>query len=71
MNVKPLSVKNDTQKVEQLSKEIADLKEEGQKMRAKWSSEKALIDKIQQSKIDIEQLKYEADRAEREVNYGK
>jgi ATP-dependent Clp protease ATP-binding subunit ClpB len=77
-NIKQLEIEreaikreNDTQKVEQLSKEIADLKEEGQKMRAKWSSEKALIDKIQQSKIDIEQLKYEADRAEREGDYGK
>ncbi|HKL96720.1 MAG TPA: ATP-dependent chaperone ClpB [Paludibacteraceae bacterium] len=62
---------NDTQKLEQLSKEIANLKEESQKMRAKWSSEKALIDKIQQSKIDIEQLKYDAERAERDGDYGK
>ena len=62
---------NDTLKLEQLGKEIANLKEESQKMRAKWSSEKALIDKIQQSKIDIEQLKYEAEKAEREGDYGK
>lgn len=62
---------NDTLKLEQLGKEIANLKEESQKMRAKWSSEKALIDKIQQSKIDIEQLKYEAETAEREGDYGK
>ena len=47
------------------------MKEESQKMRAKWSSEKSLIDKIQQSKIDIEQLKYEAEKAEREGDYGK
>ncbi|MDD3479731.1 MAG: ATP-dependent chaperone ClpB [Paludibacteraceae bacterium] len=62
---------NDTLKLEQLGKEIANLKEESQKMRAKWSSEKALIDKIQQSKIEIEQLKYEAEKAEREGDYGK
>ncbi|HRS67912.1 MAG TPA: ATP-dependent chaperone ClpB [Paludibacteraceae bacterium] len=62
---------NDTLKLEQLGKEIADLKEESEKMRAKWSSEKALIDKIQQLKIDIEQLKYEAEIAEREGDYGK
>ena len=62
---------NDTLKLEQLGKEIANLKEGSQKMRAKWSSEKALIDKIQQSKIDIEQLKYEAEKAEREGDYGK
>lgn len=61
---------NDTLKLEQLSKEIANLKEESQKIRAKWSSEKALIDKIQQSKIDIEQLKYDAERAERDGDYG-
>jgi len=51
--------------------EIANLKEESKVMRAKWSSEKALIDKIQQSKIEIEDLKYQAERAEREGDYGK
>ncbi len=77
-NIKQLEIEreaikreNDQPKIEQLGKEIADLKEESKKMRAKWGSEKALIDKIQQSKIDIEQLKYEADRAEREGDYGK
>ena len=77
-NIKQLEIEreaikreNDQPKLESLAKEIANLKEESQKMRAKWSSEKALIDKIQQSKIDIEQLKYEAERAEREGDYGK
>ncbi|MCB9018094.1 MAG: ATP-dependent chaperone ClpB [Paludibacteraceae bacterium] len=59
----------DKQKMDQLSKEIADLKEESKVIRAKWSSEKEIINKIQQSKIDIENLKFEADRAEREGNY--
>ena len=62
---------NDQQKLEQLGQEIANLKEKSTKMRAKWSSEKALIDKIQQKKIEIEQLKYQAERAEREGDYGK
>ena len=62
---------NDQPKLEQLGKEIANLKEKSTKMRAKWSSEKALIDKIQQKKIEIEQLKYQAERAEREGDYGK
>lgn len=77
-NIKQLEIEreaikreNDKPKLESLAKEIANLREESQKMRAKWSSEKALIDKIQQSKIDIEQLKYDAERAEREGDYGK
>ena len=77
-NIKQLEIEreaikreNDIRKLEQLQEEIANLKEESKKYRAKWSSEKELIDKIQQSKIEIENLKYEADRAEREGNYGK
>ena len=77
-NIKQLEIEreaikreNDTQKLESLNKEIANLKEESKKMRAKWSSEKNLIDKIQQQKVEIEQLKYEAERAEREGDYGK
>jgi ATP-dependent Clp protease ATP-binding subunit ClpB len=54
-----------------LSKEIADLKEEEKKQKAKWQSEKELINQIQQHKIDIENLKFEAERAEREGDYGK
>lgn len=77
-NIKQLEIEreaikreNDTAKLDALNKEIAELKEQSKGMRAQWKSEKELIDKIQQSKIDIEQLKYEADRAEREGDYGK
>ena len=62
---------NDQQKLEQLSKEIADLKEEETKQKAQWESEKEQINKIQQNKIDIENLKFEAEKAEREGDFGK
>ncbi len=61
----------DKEKLNQLSKEIDQLKEEEKAQKAKWQSEKALIDQIQQSKIDIEKLKFEADAAERNGDYGK
>jgi ATP-dependent Clp protease ATP-binding subunit ClpB len=57
--------------LELLNAEIANLKEEGNELRAKWNSEKSLIDKIQQAKIEIEDLKYQAEKAEREGDYGK
>lgn len=62
---------NDKGKLEQLNKEIADLKDEETKQKAQWQSEKEQINKIQQNKIDIENLKLEADKAEREGDYGK
>lgn len=62
---------NDTEKVNQLSKEIDNLKEKEKAEKAKWQSEKSLIDQIQQSKIDIEHLKFEAETAERNGDYGK
>ena len=62
---------NDYAKLESLNKEIADLKEDEKTQKAKWESEKELINKIQQNKIDIESLKFEADKAEREGDYGK
>ncbi len=62
---------NDTAKLEYLNKEIADLKEEESKFNAKWQSEKEIINKIQQNKIEIEDLKYQAERAEREGDYGR
>jgi len=61
---------NDVAKLDLLGKEIADLKEEERKQKAQWESEKAMINKIQQNKIDIENLRFEADKAEREGNYG-
>ncbi len=60
---------NDTEKIAQLDKEIAELKEQERSYRAKWEGERALVNKIQQDKQEIERLKYEAERAEREGNY--
>src|SRR5574344_1608946 len=62
---------NDKEKVAQLTSEIENLQEEEKKQKAKWQSEKNLIDKIQQNKIDIENLKFEAEKAERNGDYGK
>ncbi|MDD2437569.1 MAG: ATP-dependent chaperone ClpB [Massilibacteroides sp.] len=62
---------NDQAKLGLLNKEIADLKEDEKIQKAKWESEKELINKIQQNKIDIENLKFEAEKAEREGDYGK
>ena len=62
---------NDEQKLAQLNKDIADLKEQEQQMKAKWEGEKGLLSRIQQNKQQIEQLKFEADRAEREGDYGR
>ena len=60
---------DDKEKIAQLDKEIAELKEQEHSFRAKWEGERGLVNKIQQDKQEIEQLKYEADRAEREGNY--
>lgn len=62
---------NDRSKLDSLGKEIAGLKEEEMSQKAQWQSEKNLINKIQQNKIDIENLKFEAEKAEREGDYGK
>ena len=77
-NIKQLEIEreaikreHDDKKLASLNEEIANLKEEAKGLRAKWSSEKKLIDRIQQAKIDIENYKYEAERAEREGDYGK
>ena len=60
---------NDTDKIALLDKEIAELKEQETSFKAKWESEKNLVNKIQQDKEEIEHLKFEADKAEREGNY--
>ncbi|MBQ3857570.1 MAG: ATP-dependent chaperone ClpB [Prevotella sp.] len=60
---------NDTDKIAHLDKEIAELKDKEKDYRAKWEGERALVNKIQQDKQEIENLKYEAERAEREGNY--
>lgn len=61
----------DEDKLSQLNKEIAELKEQETSYKAKWQSEKELVNKIQHNKQEIEQLKFEADKAEREGDYGK
>ena len=60
---------NDQPKIQQLDKEIAELKDQEHEFRAKWEGEKALVNKIQQDKQEIENLKFEAERMEREGNY--
>lgn len=62
---------NDTQKEELLTRQIEDLRAEESEYKAKWQSEKEIINRIQQDKIDIENAKFEAERAEREGDYGK
>lgn len=62
---------NDTQKLEQLNKEISELSEKEKDLRAKWKGEKEVLSRIQQDKQQIEQLKFEAERAEREGDYGR
>ena len=61
----------DEPKIALLDKEIADLKDQETQFRAKWEGERQLVNKIQQDKQEIETLKYEAERAEREGDYGK
>ena len=62
---------NDTVKLKQLNTEIDELQAQEKQIRSKWESEKALVSKIQQDKQSIEQLKIEADNAERDGNYGR
>ena len=62
---------NDTLKEETLSRQIENLKSEESEYKAKWQAEKEIINKIQQDKIDIENAKFEAEKAEREGDYGK
>ncbi len=60
---------NDQPKIQQLDKEIAELKDKEHDFRAKWEGEKALVNKIQQDKLEMENLKFEGERMEREGNY--
>lgn len=61
----------DERKLEQLNKEIAELQERASDYRAKWQTERDFLGKIQQNKLQIEQLRFEADKAERSGDYGK
>ena len=60
---------NDQPKIEQLDKEIAELRDQEKQFRAKWEGERALVNKIQEDKQQMENLRIEAERAEREGNY--
>jgi ATP-dependent Clp protease ATP-binding subunit ClpB len=62
---------NDTLKLDSLNKEIAELNDKRADLRAKWQSEKEIVESIQKAKEQIEQLKFEADAAERSGDYGK
>lgn len=62
---------DDTDKLAQLDKEIAELRDKESQFRAKWEGERTLVNKIQEDKQEIENLKIEAERAEREGNYGR
>ena len=62
---------DDTDKLAQLDKEIAELRDKENQFRAKWEGERTLVNKIQEDKQEIENLKIEAERAEREGNYGR
>lgn len=61
----------ESEKIRELEKELSELKEEEKSYKAKWQAEKELINRIQQNKIDIEHLKFEAERAERDGDYAK
>ncbi|MDO4995485.1 MAG: ATP-dependent chaperone ClpB [Bacteroidales bacterium] len=65
------AIKRDNGDLKDVEKRIAELKEQEASYKAKWQAERNLVNKIQQNKQQIEQLKYEADRAEREGNYGR
>ncbi len=61
----------DTEKVKEIEKDLAQMREDEKEYTAKWRAEKDLINRIQQNKIDIEQLNFDAERAEREGDYAK
>jgi ATP-dependent Clp protease ATP-binding subunit ClpB len=62
---------NDKEKLNQLNRELANLNESRNSLKAKWQTEKEVVEKIQQNKKDVEKYKFEAEQAEREGNYGK
>ena len=62
---------NDAEKLEQLNRDISELQEQEKDFKAKWQGEKELLNRIQQDKQQIENLKFEAEKAEREGDYGR
>ncbi|WP_422091267.1 ATP-dependent chaperone ClpB [Tenacibaculum ovolyticum] len=71
IEIEAIKRENDTAKLKTLNADIANLKEERKEISAKWLSEKAIVDAVQQLKTDIEDYKLEADKAERNGDYGK
>tara|TARA_R110002020_G_scaffold85914_3_gene211732 strand:+ start:42930 stop:45533 length:2604 start_codon:yes stop_codon:yes gene_type:complete len=71
IEIEAIKRENDDSKLKSLSADLANLKEERNEINAKWKSEKEVVDNIQNVKQDIENYKLEAERAEREGNYGK
>ncbi|MGX1024041.1 ATP-dependent chaperone ClpB [Psychroflexus sp. MBR-150] len=71
IEIEAIKREKDEAKLKILKSDLAELKEERNDLNAKWKNEKELVDNIQQIKTDIEQFKLEAERAEREGDYGK
>lgn len=71
IEIEAIKRENDTNKLKSLNADLADFKEERNEINAKWQSEKSIVDAIQSLKTDIENYKQEADRAERDGDYGK
>lgn len=71
IEIEAIKRENDEPKLKSLGLELANLKEERNEIFARWKSEKDVVDNIQATKTDIENLKMDAERAEREGNYGK
>ena len=70
IEIEAIKREKDTKKLEFLKKELANFKEQRNEINAKWTSEKEIVDKVQSTKEHIEKLKLDAERAEREGNYG-
>src|SRR5690606_38903497 len=71
IEIEAIKRENDTSKLKSLNIDLANIKEERNEIFAKWESEKTVVDDIQKTKIDIENFKLEAERAERNGDYGK
>jgi ATP-dependent Clp protease ATP-binding subunit ClpB len=71
IEIEAIKRENDTNKLKSLNADLADFKEERNEVNAKWQSEKTIVDTIQNLKTDIENYKQEADKAERDGDYGK
>ena len=70
IEIEAIKRENDTKKLKSLQEELANIKEMRNEVNAKWTSEKEIVDKVQASKENIEKFKLEAERAERDGNYG-